>query len=333
MRVQELLNTARSRRDLLIRTLVFALAPCVPAVASAATLNLALPAHFTPATRAPDPVSFRPAATESMPPPTGITPGERRFRTRVLMWSGISAEVLYGVRSWWNTGFSSTFRTSNEGWFGQDTYTGGADKLGHFYSAYVGSRLLALGYHRWAGNGRAWSIRAGALTAFATLTTVEVMDGFSKHYRFSKEDAIMNGAGAALGALMEQYPHLDKVLAFRMRYLPSRYSTFNPVDDYSGQTYLLALKASGIPRLRNIPVVRYLEFDVGYGTRDYESHDPALHRRYIYVGLSLNLSQLLDDTLFSGRYGGGATQEFADTFLRYVQMPGTALLHRRPLSQ
>lgn len=309
-----------------------ALAPPGSAASPPAHRDLALPARLALAAQAPDAVTSRPPAAASILAPRGVTADERRFRTHVLMWSGITAEALYGVRSWWSTGFSTTFRTVNEGWFGQDTYTGGADKLGHFYSVYVGSRLLALGYRRWAGNGRGWSIKAGALTAFATLTTVEVMDGFSNHYRFSPQDAIMNGAGAALGALMEAYPHLDKVFAFRLRYWPSSYSTFNPVDDYSGQTYLLAIKASGIPKLRNVPVLRYLEFNVGYGTRDFESPDPTLHRRYLYIGLSLNLSKLLDGTLFSGKYGGGATQEFADTFLRYVQVPGTAWLHRNALS-
>ncbi len=320
-------------RRLTVLAALFMLAWISPGhAAPPAMLDLSLPAHFAPGARAPGAFSFRSRTAIGANAPDGISADEQRFRTRVLMWSGITAEALYGMRSWWSSGFSGTFRTVNEGWFGQDTYTGGADKLGHFYSAYVGSRLLALGYRRWAGNGRGWSIKAGAFTAVATLTTVEVMDGFSNYYRFSPQDAIMNGAGAALGALMETYPRLDKVLAFRLQYWPSRYSTFNPVDDYSGQTYVLAVKASGIPKLMNVPVLRYLEFDLGYGTRDFESPDPALRRRYIYIGVSLNLSKLLDHTLFSGRLGDGGTQAFADTFLRYVQVPGTALLHRNALS-
>ena len=76
-------------------------------------------------------------------------------------------------------------------------------------------------------------------------------------------------------------------------------------------------------------MVRYLELEVGYGTRDYESPAPSVHRRYVYVGIALNLSKLLDDTAFGGR--GGTAQAFADTFLRYVQIPGTALLQRQAL--
>lgn len=89
------------------------------------------------------------------------------------MWSPITLKMLHGLRAWWGDGFSNDFRTANEGWFGQNTYTESADKLGHFYSAYVGARLLTLGLpRRWAGNDHNWSIEAGALT-----TVRHVVDG------------------------------------------------------------------------------------------------------------------------------------------------------------
>ena len=209
------------------------LSPVAAAAEMPAPLNLRLHSAFTPRAAAPLSAS---APSGGRPAHGGVTPRRRNLRTHVLMWSPIAAEALYGARSWWSSGFSGTFRTANEGWFGQDTYTGGADKLGHLYSGYVGTRLLALGFHRWAGNGRDWSVKAAALTMFATLSTVEVMDGFSEHYRFSPEDVVMNGSGAALGALMEEFPQLDNLLAFRLQYWPSQYTTFNPIDDYSGQT-------------------------------------------------------------------------------------------------
>ena len=319
------------RRGALAGALLLAALPALrPALAGTpAPLDLDLRLRLS---AAPAPAFAAPAGRNLPPRQNDTATRPQRLRTNVLMWSPITLEMLHGLHAWWGSGFTGDFRTANEGWFGQDTYTGGADKLGHFYSAYVGARLLTLGYRRWAGNGRGWSIKAGALTMFATLSTVEVVDGFSRDFRFSPEDVVMNGGGAALGALMETFPQLDRLIAFRLQYWPSRYTTFDPVDDYSGQTYLLALKASGLPALRDTPVVRYLEFEVGYGTRDYESRDPAIHRRYLYVGIALNLSQLLDDTVFAGRRGGGTAQAFADTFLRYVQVPGTALLHRRAFS-
>ena len=291
-------------------------------------LNLDLHATFSP----PGAPSFGVAAPDAQTPRDDITPQQRSFRTHVLMSSPIAAAAIYGLGTWWTSEFTDTFRPTNAGWFGQDTYAGGADKLGHFYTGYVGTRLLTLGFRRWAGNGYNWSTKAGALTAFSTLATIEVLDGFSKNYRFSPQDLVMDGGGVALGALAETYPHFDDLFAFRVQYWPSKYAHFDPIDDYSGQTYLLALKASGLPKLRDTPVIRYLEFEVGYGTRDYESPDLSIHRRYVFVGISLNLTKLLDDTLFTGSRRGGAAQELADTFLRYVQMPGTVLLRRRALA-
>jgi len=51
---------------------------------------------------------------------------------------GIAATVgIYGMNSWWEDGFSGSFRTADEGWFGQNTYAGGADKAGHAYFTYT----------------------------------------------------------------------------------------------------------------------------------------------------------------------------------------------------
>lgn len=255
-----------------------------------------------------------------------------RFRTRALMWGGAGAVALYGATTWWRAGVSGRFRASNEGWFAQSTYAGGADKLGHLYSAYLGTRLLTLGY-QWAGNDRQHSGNLAAATTLGTLMAVELMDGFSKQYRFSLQDALMNTAGVGFGVLMERYPALDKLIAFRLRYWPSQGATFDPVDNYSGQTYLFVLKAAGIPALQHTVVLRYLELAVGYGSRGYESRNPADHSRHVYVGLSLNLSQILNDTVFRGERHGDGAQRTTDTFLKYVQVPGTSLLSDHQLTK
>ncbi|MEJ2685890.1 MAG: DUF2279 domain-containing protein [Gammaproteobacteria bacterium] len=90
--------------------------------------------------------------------PAELSRQQVRFRTHALMWGGAAAVGLYGATTWWKAGVDAQFRTADEGWFGQKTYAGGADKLGHLYSAYVGTRLLTLGY-QWAGNDRRRSSR------------------------------------------------------------------------------------------------------------------------------------------------------------------------------
>ena len=106
---------------------------------------------------------------------------------------------------------------------------------------------------------------------------------------------LMNIAGVGMGIAMERFPHLDSVVDLRFMYRPSNEdgSGFSPFGDYSGQTYLLVLKGSGIPAWRHHGVLRYLELAVGYGTRGYSNSsistsNPDQRERNLYVGISLN---------------------------------------------
>lgn len=254
-----------------------------------------------------------------------------RTRTHWLIAGGVAGMALYGANHWWKDGFAGDFRTVDEGWFNQDTYAGGADKLGHAYSTYAGTRLLARGFEE-LGNSPERSLWLAAGTSLGALTAVEVVDGFSKKYRFSKEDAIMNVLGTGLGVLLEKKPELDKLLDFRVRYWPSddarRLQQIDPVDDHSGQTYLLVAKASGVAALRKYDPLRYLELAVGYGSRGYEPNTglASERSRHVYYGVTLNLSEILGDSLFSGAYKGSRTQRITNTVLEFIQVPGTAAL-------
>lgn len=257
---------------------------------------------------------------------------DKRFRTQALIWGGAGTVLAYGAAVWWKDGRSSHFRTSSEGWFGQDTYAGGADKLGHAYSTYTGTRLLASAFE-WAGNDRDDAVAMSAATVFGTLLAVETLDGFSKRYKFSKEDLIMNAVGTGLGLLFEKNKGLDDLLDFRLHYWPSgdakRLNQVGPVGDYSGQTYLLVAKATGIPLLRNHDVLRYFELAAGYGSRGFEPNDgaPAPDRsRHVYFGISLNISEILRNTAFRDSAEKSRSQRVTDTVLEYVQVPGTAVL-------
>lgn len=90
----------------------------------------------------------------------------------------------------------------------------------------------------------------------------------------------------------------------------------------------MVAKASGIPALRSRTPLRYLELAVGYGSRGYEPNDGSPFRdrsRRVYGGMSLNLSEILGDTVFRNTRGGRA-QRVTDTVLEYIQVPGTAAL-------
>lgn len=269
-------------------------------------------------------------AAEAAAPDEQTSPDAVRQRTISIMAANTLAVAAYGKRNWWNDGFTTRFHTANEGWFGQNTYSGGADKLGHFYMNYAGVRLFSRAFE-WAGNTPAGSNDLAAWLMLGTFTAIEVLDGFSKQWRFSKEDVVMNVAGIGAALMMEHHPELDRVLDLRFLYRSSREegNNFDPFGDYSGQTYLAVVKASGIPALRSHPVLRYLELSVGYGTRGYGTL--GYSTRNTYVGVSLNLSELLNASLFKSPSKRGRAQRLTDTALEFIQVPGTAALARHRL--
>ena len=281
----------------------------------------------------PDAVRGENAAAPTAPPGAGAPedPIARRLQWKnAAVIGGIGLTVgIYGANSWWKDGVSGSFRAIDEGWFGKNSYAGGADKVGHAFFTYTGARLLSRGFEA-LGNDPGRSLRLGAWTSLGVMTGVEVVDGFSKRFRFSLEDALANAAGAAFAVLAEMDPRLDALLDFRLLYRRSddarRVGEEDPIADYSGQTFLLALKADGVPRLREVPLLRYLELQAGYNTRGYEPNDGVKidpHRR-IYYGVGVNLSRLLSDTVFRGDLKGGKIQRGTDTVLEFLQVPGTA---------
>ena len=259
----------------------------------------------------------------------GTTPTKEELaqRNRFAIIGGELLVGWYGATHWWKDGLSGDFQTVDEGWFGRDTYTGGADKLGHLFTGYAGTRLLAHGFER-LGNPPDKALWLGATTTLGTLMAIETLDGFSPRWRFSYGDMIMNIAGTALGVYLEKSPRLDAVLDFRLLYWPSsqarQQGTFDPIGDHSGQTFLLVAKASGVPSLRSHSVFRYLELAVGYGTRGYGDGATAQPSRNAYVGLSLNLAELLDSTVFSDDRNSESARA-ARTALEFFQVPGTAV--------
>jgi len=269
-----------------------------------------------------------PAPVLAGPDPDAVPSGQRWKNAAVIGGIGITVGI-YGANGWWKDGFSGSFRTVDEGWFGRNTYAGGADKAGHAFFTYAGARLFTRGFEA-LGNDPGRALRLGAWTSLGVMTGIEVLDGFSKKFRFSMEDAVANAAGAVFAVLAEKDPRIDALLDFRLLYRRSddarRVGEADPIADYSGQTFLLAVKADGVPRLREIPVARYLEFQVGYNTRGYEPNDGVKndpHRR-IYYGIGIDLSSLLSDTVFRGNLKGGKIQRGTDTVLEFLQVPGAA---------
>lgn len=271
-------------------------------------------------------------ATAQLAPTQAPAVSERttRFRTAALMTATIGGTLAYGRAKWWKDGFGGGFKTTREGWFGQDTRYGGADKLGHAMFAYAGSRLLTQTFE-WAGHDSNTALKLGLWTAVGTLMGVELIDGFSRKWRFSREDALANLAGGALAYVMERNPGLDALMDLRIQYSSSSGGKqFDPFGDYSSQRYLLVLKASGVPALKRHALLKYLEFNVGYGTRNFDAGPGApAPTRNAYVGLSLNLSELLRHTVYQGNASPSRTQRATETLFEFMQIPATTVQSER----
>lgn len=306
-----------------------------------AAMLCAAPAHAQPADAKPplrDSVfatdsASRHSRTWAASPSTDDKEIVRRRTWEIIAANSVGV-ALYGKSKWWSDGFRSTFSTTSEGWFGQHTYSGGADKLGHFFMNYASARVFSRVFE-WAGNDAEDARHTAAWMTLATFTAVEVLDGFSRNWRFSKEDVVMNLAGVGAALLLEHQRGLDDAVDLRFLYQPSRESGkgFDPFGDYSGQTYLLVLKGDAFPSWRAHPLLRYIEFAAGYGTRGYGGPASDSGSRHVFVGISLNLSRVIDDAADQRGAKHAQSRAVARTFLELVQVPGTIALERHTLGK
>ena len=180
---------------------------------------------------------------------------------------------------------------------------------------------------QWVGNDPETARRLAALTVWGAMAMVEVLDGFSKDYKFSHEDLIANTIGAGLGYLMEGNPEWDRLIDFRLAYKQTQLSGWNPPGDYGGHRYWLMFKADGVEALRDVPILKYLEVGVGYGAPgvdvpdEWIYHDFALRRREVLWGVSLNLSRVIADAFYGGKHSSTKTQRVTERVLDLWQHP------------
>jgi hypothetical protein len=291
-------------------------------------------ATVTSADPTPDPGEPSAEVTASVRRPSAL----KKYGSLAGILGVYAAASTYMYFAWYYDQPGKSFTWGGDGYFGADTYAGGADKLGHtwanlMWSRLTGDILLAGGWERW----KAALIAPGITLGLFTL--VEVKDGV--FYEFSYGDAIGNVLGAGLSGLMIRYPYVDELLDFRVEYWPSQeyidlwnghrppvdperphQVTLNIAEDYSGQRYLFALHLGALPGLRDQTWARLVDVAVGYETRGYKPDpiEPDVDRtRHLFVGLSLNAQGLFDLALSgrrskAARVGHAVTHEVFEFF-------------------
>jgi predicted lipoprotein DUF2279 len=206
------------------------------------------------------------------------------------------------------------FKWGGDGWLGLQTYAGGADKFGHAWATMSLARLGTEMLHQWGGYSKLTSTLVSTALSELLFLGVEVKDGY--FYEFSFSDATGDTLGALAAVALSLSPRLDELVDFRVQYFPSAAyrrqfdgGNVNIAEDYSGETYLLALHLGAIHSLRDQSWggwSRFVDIAAGFETRGYKPDPPSKmlpdyeHHQNLYLGVSLN-AQGLFDWLFDGR--------------------------------
>lgn len=231
---------------------------------------------------------------------------------------------------------------ADDSWFGETQYAGGADKMGHAWATLALARAGTEILHQWGGYSRLTSALTGSLLSEALFLGVEIKDGYL--YQFSYGDFAFNTLGAALAFAQSMWPRVDELVDFRVQYVPSaRYrdkfvdGDVDVAEDYSGQTYQLALHLGALRPLREARWggwSAYVDVMVGFESRGYKPDppykidptDPARQdyakRQSSFVGVSLN-AQAVFDRLLRGR--SEPLRRFAHGTLEVFAIPYTSL--------
>jgi len=147
------------------------------------------------------------------------------------------------------------------------------DKIGHATTAY---NIGAIQYDlmRWCGVNNNTSIAVGGLTALGYMSIIEIFDGFSSKWGFSKGDMVANIFGAALFAAQQKGWNQQRI-SMKWSFHMSPYAKYYPAElgtgflsrmlkDYNGQTYWLSVNvASFLPASSGFPY--WLNLSAGYG--------------------------------------------------------------------
>mgnify|MGYP000868868413 FL=1 len=204
---------------------------------------------------------------------------------------GISIYTYYSWYYQYNTGKFHFFDDSRE-WLGMD-------KIGHFFSANILTKLNK----DLLGDCRQSKVLAPLIT-FGYMTSIEIMDGYSEGWGFSISDMLTNIAGIMTAILLE-----DQV-QWKFSFHSTDWANKRPeilgenigqqiLKDYNGQTYWLSLSLNKI--YAQLP--KFLMLSLGYGAdvmiygnpNEQKQVNPSLiPYRQFYFSLDIDWWYLID---------------------------------------
>ncbi len=146
------------------------------------------------------------------------------------------------------------------------------DKAGHAYSAYNAGKY-SIDMLKWAGYTNRQAAIAGPLYGYLYQSTIEVFDGFSAGWGFSKGDILANTIGTGL-VMGQALAWNEQRISVKLSFLPTSFSKArtdvlgrnlveNLFKDYNGQTYWLCVNPKSFAPKSNWP--SWLDISLGYG--------------------------------------------------------------------
>jgi hypothetical protein len=206
-------------------------------------------------------------AQEFFRPSPTYNPG--RVNGTIIVESAIGIVATIGLNYLWYKKFSHNkfhYFNDNGEWLQ-------VDKVGHAATAY-NIAAIQTDVLRWGGVRPGPAALIGTATALGFMSMIEIMDGHSEHWGFSKGDMFANVAGCLLfegQQLMWGGQRVSLKYSYHgtifPKYYPAELGTNLPqkmLKDYNGQSYWLSFNiASFLPASTRFP--QWLNVSLGYG--------------------------------------------------------------------
>ena len=268
-------------------------------------------------------------------PPKRAAPPIAADRTEHALLSGrtlwltvgvIGSVPIVGELAWWKGNQHGSFHFTDEGWFGRDTYAGGADKASHLFFGSMASRELTRWYERFGNPAPASrALAVGVATLGGAL--IEIGDGYTDVYGYSWQDVAANFAGA-LAAAGISAARIDDLVGIRFGFVsaeipPPCCRAYGYGHDYSEDVYSLDLKLAGILERAGVRpgFGRFFLVSFTYGTKGYRFSPVDVRERNVGIDLGINMPEILRALGVRREKWWG---EILLTFFDYVRLPYTA---------
>lgn len=245
----------------------------------------------------------------------------KNFKIALGVEAGIYAGSIYSLNQLWYKDFprsSFHWHNDNSNWLQMD-------KLGHSFSSYQ-LGLLSMDIFRSYGISEKKSIWYGGTYGTVFLTTIEILDGFSKEWGASWGDLLANTFGTSL-LVFQEIIWKEQRLQLKYSFLKSKYSDKNPellgsslsqqlIKDYNGQTIWLSANINSFIKESKLPYWLNVAFGYGVDGMIY-SNSNINEKRQFYISLDVDLRRVDTGNKFLNK---------TLNFLSFIKIPSPTIL-------